>query len=85
MCANQEESIGHLLDAYPFVAGLWDKGALMFRRSNRCRGNPTQSLRDWNPKAFKNNILRFMWQAFLGTVIWVIWKEQNNRIFRRKG
>ena len=82
LCANQEESMGHLLDACPFAFDLWDKGAQIFRKGNRSRRNPDQTLRDWNPKDFKNNILRFLWQAFPGTVIWVIWKERNNIIFR---
>ena len=56
----------------------------MFRRSNRSRGNPAQTLRDWNPKAFKNNLLSFLWLAFPGMVLWVIWKERNSRIFQER-
>ena len=56
----------------------------MFRRSNRSRGNLAQTLRDQNPKAFKNNLLSFLWLAFPGMVLWVIWKEQNNKIFRER-
>ena len=46
LCANQEESMNHLLDTCPFTADLWDRGAQMFRKSNRCRGDPGQTIRD---------------------------------------
>ena len=46
LCANQEESMNHLLDTCPFVADLWDRGAQMFRKSNRYRGDPSQTLWD---------------------------------------
>ena len=67
--------MGHLLDSCPFVAVIWDKGVLMFRRSDRARGLPSQTIRDWNPRAFTNPILRTIWDAFPGMAMWCIWKE----------
>ena len=35
LCYHAEETMGHLLDSCIFVASIWDKGALNFRRSDR--------------------------------------------------
>ena len=40
MCHQVEETMGHLLEICPFAAVIWDKGAMMFRRSDRIRGQP---------------------------------------------
>ena len=53
----------------------------MFRRSDRIRGLPSQTIRDWNQRAFINPILRSIWNAYPGMVMWCIWKERNARIF----
>jgi len=77
-----EETSGHLLDSCSFSSLLWDKGAQIFRRSNRVRGHPYQSIKEWDPNPFANPIILTLWQMFLEMVLWNIWKERNNRIFR---
>ena len=74
--------MGHLLDSWPFTAAIWDRGAMKFRRSDRNRGQPSQNLREWCPRAFKNPIIRTIWDAFPGMAMWCVWKERNARIFR---
>ena len=74
--------MGHLLDRCIFAASIWDKGDLHFIRSDRRRGFPAQTLKEWHPKAFKNRIIRSLWEDFYGMVKWCIWKERNGRIFR---
>ena len=71
----------HLLDSYPFTSAIWDMGVMMFRRSNRNRGQPSQTIREWSPRAFKNTIIRTIWDAFPGMAMWCVWKERNFRIF----
>ena len=74
--------MGHLLDKCTFVATIWEKGAMGFRRSDRRWGQLAQTLKEWHPKSFKNPIIRSMWDSFPGMVMWCLWKEQNARIFR---
>ena len=81
MCHQAEETMSHLLDIFPFAATIWDKRAMMFKRSDRIRGQPPQTIRDWYSQAFKNPIIRAIWEAFLGMAMWCVWKERNARIF----
>lgn len=74
--------MGHLLDSCDFLSTLWDKGARVFRRSNRVRGHPELSIKEWDSKAFDNPIIQLIWRMFPGIILWHIWKERNNRIFR---
>ena len=74
--------MGHLLDKCTFVATIWEKGAMGFRRNDRKQGQPSQTLKEWLPKAFKNPIIISMWDAFLGMAMWCLWKEEKARIFR---
>ena len=74
--------MGHLLDKCTFVASIWDKGAMGFKRSDRRRGQPAQTLKEWHPKAFKNPIIKTMWDAFSSMAMWCLWKEQNDRLFK---
>ena len=74
--------MGHLLDSCPFAAAIWDKGAMKFRWSDRIRGQPPQTIRDWCPRAFQNPIIRTIWDAFPGMAMWCVWKERNARIFQ---
>ena len=82
LCLHAEDTMGHILDSCPFAASIWDRGAMMFRRSDRVRGLPSQTIKDWNQRAFSNPILNTIWNAFPGMAMWCIWKERNARIFR---
>ena len=82
LCLQAEDTMGHIMDIFPFAESIWDKGAMMFRRSDRIHGLPSQTIRDWNQCAFTSPILRTIWNAFLGMAMWCIWKERNERIFR---
>ena len=46
LCLRAEDTMGHILDSCPFTATIWDRGAMMFRRSDRIRGLPSQTIRD---------------------------------------
>ena len=81
LCYTAKELMNHLLDSFPFAAAMWDKGVMRFRRSDRRRGQPSQTLREWCPSAYKNPIIRTIWDSFPGMVMWCIWKERNARIF----
>lgn len=74
--------MGNLLDCYEFSSLLWDKGAQTFRRSNKVRGYLDLSIREWDSYAFDNPIILTIWQILPGTILWNIWKERNDRIFK---
>ena len=74
--------MSHLLDSCTYAAAVWDKGAMGFRRSDRRRSQPSQTLREWHPKSYKNPIIRTIWEAFPGMAMWCLWKERNAQIFR---
>ena len=76
--------MGYMLDRCEFPSALWDRGAKIFRRSNKIRGAPELSLAEWDRKAFENPIIQLIWQMFPGMLLWHTWKERNNRIFKDK-
>ena len=41
LCYQAEESMGHLLDSFPFASTVWDKGTMRFRKSDRIWGQPS--------------------------------------------
>ena len=84
LCSQAEETTNHLLDSCPFAAAIWDKGAIGFRRRDRKRAQSARTLTKWNHKTFKNIIIRTIWNALPGMIMWCIWKERNGRIFRDK-
>ena len=84
LCLSEEESMNHLLNGCPFSSSLWDRGAIIFRRSDKVRGQPDQTLKEWNLKAFKNLILGMIWIIFPWMLLWAMWKERNSHIFRDK-
>ena len=74
--------MSHLLDKSTYATTVWDKGALRLQRNDRRQGQLAQSIREQHPKAYKNPIIRTMWDAFPGMAMWCLWKECNARIFR---
>ena len=74
--------MSHLLDKSTYAMAVWDKGAMGFRRSDRRQGQLDQTIRERHPKAYKNLIIRTIWDTFPGMAMWCLWKEWNARIFR---
>ena len=73
--------MNHLLDTCEFASSLWDKGAQLFRRSDRRRGTPDISIQQWGEEPFSNPILNRLWSVLPGFLLWNVWKERNRRIF----
>ena len=74
----------HLLDQCPFAATIWDIGAEIFHQYARVRGRPNLTIVEWMKNPFKNAILDRIWKLFPSFVLWEVWKERNQRIFRGK-
>jgi len=81
MCGKEEETLDHLLDTCDLASSLWDKGAQLFRRTDRQRGTPDKTIQHWEEEPFSNPILNRLWAALPGFLIWIVWKERNRRIF----
>jgi len=82
LCCLHSEDLPHLLDNCTIASELWDQGAMLFRQTDRQRGNPQETLRNWRQAPFTNQILNRLWTLFPGFVMWTVWKERNARIFR---
>lgn len=76
--------MAHLLDDCAFTSELWDKGAHLFRRSDRKRGQPESSIHQWGEDPFSNPILNRLWCTYPTFLVWCVWKERNRRIFELK-
>jgi hypothetical protein len=81
LCYNNEESIDHLLDNFPFSNNIWDNAVMLCRKSDRAHGNITHTLKNWADNPYQNTILNRLWQLLPGFIVWNIWKECNRRIF----
>ena len=86
LCESQEETMEHLLNTYIFTSTLWDGISLIFRQTDRDLGNITSTLKKWRRNFSDNETLNKAWVLVPGFLIWDVWKERNNRIFKnRKG
>ena len=66
----------------PIYLSSLGSGVTIFRLSERIRGHPNQLIKNLNLESFLNAILKMLWSMFRGIILWVIWKERNNRIFQ---
>lgn len=83
MFSQEEESINHLLDTYPFSSSIWDEQAMVMRKYDRKRGNVVGTFTSWPSSNYHNPIVNKVWKMLLGLVVSGIWKEKNHRIFKR--
>ena len=81
MCHMAEETIGHLLQGCDWVRAVWEKGRVLFGKSQLGEGLIQDTIEHWEEKAFQNVILNRIWEIFLGFVVWETWKERNIYVF----
>eukprot|EP00253_Pinus_taeda_P006221 PITA_06221 len=72
----------HLLNTYVFASSLWDFFALIFLQSDRDKESLFNTLTKWRRNFPDNEVLRSAWALTPSFIIWNIWKERNNRIFK---
>eukprot|EP00253_Pinus_taeda_P020137 PITA_20137 len=82
LCEAQEETMEHLLNNCIFTSRLWDTFASIFQRSNRNIGSLFNTLTNWRKNFSNNEVLSSSWALTPSFIIWNVWKERNNRIFR---
>ena len=85
LCKGNGEPIDHFFLHCPVTIGLWHK---LFNLAGLV-WVPPRSFEDMLVIAFKSlgNSLRGkrLWQIACLTLIWMVWQERNNRIFKDKG
>lgn len=72
----------HLLNNCAFSSKLWDSFASIFQQSGRDKGSIINTLNKWRSNFSNNEVLSIDWALTSGFIIWNIWKERNNIIFK---
>ena len=84
LCELQDEMMEHLLNRYIFTSLLWDRIAFIFRQTDRDKGSITNTLRNWRRNFSDYETINKAWALAPSFLIWDVWKERNNRIFKNK-
>ena len=79
-----EETTNHLLDKYNFAGTIWKEGERIFRKKVKQNGCPDLTIAQWQHQPFSSKILNQIWELFPGFVVWEVWIERNNRVFKDK-
>eukprot|EP00253_Pinus_taeda_P012127 PITA_12127 len=81
-CKTEEESAAHLMHLCPLSRRIWEKISFRYQKDVRIQGDINNTLRSWPQQPYQSNILNTLWQIIPGTVMWNIWKERNQRVFK---
>ena len=84
MCQMHEETTNHILDECNFAGKIWKEGERIFRKKAKQNGHPNLTIAQWQHQPFSSKILNRIWELFLGFVVWEVWIERNNRVFKDK-
>eukprot|EP00253_Pinus_taeda_P008734 PITA_08734 len=74
----------HLLNNCIFTSTLWDSFATIIQQNDRDKGSIINSLNRWRRTFSGNEILSSAWAIMPSFIIWNVWKERNNRIFKNE-
>eukprot|EP00253_Pinus_taeda_P028233 PITA_28233 len=83
-CVQNEETLQHLLADCPLANQLWDRTSFRFQKNCRGEDDIVNALRLWPSQPYNCKILNQLWCILPGIVLWNIWKERNQRIFKSK-
>lgn len=81
LCLGSGETISHLLISCPFVFFIWSWFSSLFGY----RWTPSSSVVNlFDPTFYRQPTVRgrIMWRATRAAVLWSVWEERNNRIFK---
>jgi len=74
----------HLLNNCIFTSSLWDSFATIFQQTDRDKGSIINTLNKWRRNFSDNEVLGSAWAMIRSFIIWNVWKERNNRIFKNE-
>lgn len=81
-CRQDEETVNHLMHSYQLAQKLWENVSFCFQREGRVHKDIITTVRNWERIPFQSKILNFLWKLIPGFLMWAIWKERNDRIFK---
>ena len=84
LCEAQKETMEHLLNNCIFTSRLWDSFATIFQQTNRDKGSIINTLNNSRRNFSNYEILGSAWALTPSFIIWNVWKERNNRIFKNE-
>lgn len=74
----------HLLNDYIFTSRLWDTFATIFQLTDRDKGSIINTLNKWRRNFLDYEFLDSAWALTPSFIIWNVWKERKNRIFKNE-
>ena len=84
LCENEEESMNHLLNICKWTESLWNWLETIFKRTDRDRNSLQESIVNWRSNFSKTQIVNTLWKLIPGFLVWMVWKEQNRRVFQNE-
>eukprot|EP00253_Pinus_taeda_P034910 PITA_34910 len=84
LCEAQEETMEHLLNNCISTSRLWDSFATIFQQTDRDKGSIINTLNKWRRNFSDYEVLGSAWAITPGFIIWNVWKERKNRIFKNE-
>ena len=79
-----EETTNHLQYECNFGGKIWKEGEMIFRKNAKKNGHPDLTIAQWKHQPFSSKILNRIWELFPRFVVWEVWIERNNRVFKDK-
>eukprot|EP00253_Pinus_taeda_P003033 PITA_03033 len=84
LCGIQEEMRDHLLSLCTFTSTLWNWAVCIFRQTDRDENDISKTLKNWRKKLSENKTINSAGTLIPSFLIWNVWKERNNIIFKDK-
>jgi len=76
------ETMEHLLNSCTSRNFLWQNHEILFGHYDRDYSSTKITMENWMKKICKSPILNQACNISLGFLLWVVWKERNQRVFK---
>lgn len=76
------ETRNHLLINCSYAKQMWKHTKRMFGKSDIIPNEFTELVLQWNKEVFQCKVVRRVWNLISGSILWMIWKERNRRVFQ---
>jgi len=82
LCGSEEETQNHLLNLCSYISCIWDHSTSLMRTTDINHIGIWETLVVWCISIFQYPILNKICRLLPGFILWKIWKERNQRIFK---